>query len=103
MALADSGMAIGAVTRLLQDHLIRRGFEVSIGKPEDAAETNTAAKLNLFLYETAFDAQLRNLSLRDGEPPVVAGAQVPVTAFDAGESIDTAAAPSVGRVFGCTS
>jgi hypothetical protein len=25
--------AIGAVTRLLQDHLIRRGFEVSVGKP----------------------------------------------------------------------
>ena len=41
MALADSGTAIGAVTRLLQDHLIRRGFEVSIGKPEDAADTDT--------------------------------------------------------------
>ena len=32
MALADSGRAIGAVTRLLQDHLLRRGFQVSIGK-----------------------------------------------------------------------
>lgn len=38
MALADSGRAIGAVTRPLRDHLIRRGFLVTIGKPEDAAE-----------------------------------------------------------------
>ncbi|MDH5344662.1 MAG: hypothetical protein OEW59_02780 [Gammaproteobacteria bacterium] len=44
MALADSGMAIGIVTRLLRDHLIRRGFEVSVGKPETAADTDTAAK-----------------------------------------------------------
>lgn len=93
MALADSGMAIGAVTRLVQDHLIRRGFEVSIGKPEDAAGTNTAAKLNLFLYETAFDAQLRNLSLREGEPPPLwLVLKFLLTAFDAGENSDTAAA-----------
>ena len=62
MALADSGRAIGAVTRLLREHLVRRGFAVSIGKPEDAADTNTTAKLNLFLYETTFDASLRNVS-----------------------------------------
>ena len=41
MALAHSGRAIGAVTRLLRDHLMRRGFEVSVGKPEEAATTNT--------------------------------------------------------------
>jgi hypothetical protein len=58
MALADSGRAIGAVTRLLRDHLIRRGFEVSVGKPETATDLNTNAKLNLFLYETAFDPTL---------------------------------------------
>lgn len=93
MALADSGRAIGAVTRLLQDHLIRRGFEVSVGKPEDAAENNTNAKLNLFLYETAFDPHLRNLSLRDGEPPPLwLVLKFLLTAFDATESSDTAAA-----------
>src|SRR5262245_45576290 len=93
MSLADSGMAIGAVTRLLQDHLIRRGFEVSIGKPEDAAESDTNAKLNLFLYEAAFDAQLRNLSLRDGEPPPIwLALKFLLTAFDTTESSDTAAA-----------
>ncbi len=93
MALADSGTAIGAVTRLLQDHLIRRGFVVSIGKPEDAAANDTSAKLNLFLYETAFDPHLRNLSLRDGEPPPLwLVLKFLLTAFDATESSDTALA-----------
>lgn len=93
MALADSGRAIGAVTRLLQDHLIRRGFEVSIGKPEDAAENDTNAKLNLFLYETVLDAHLRNISLRDGEPPPLwLVLKFLLTAFDGDESSDTAAA-----------
>ncbi|MBT8768529.1 Pvc16 family protein [Metapseudomonas boanensis] len=93
MALADSGKAIGAVTRLLQDHLIRRGFEVSIGKPEDAANSDTTEKLNLYLYETSFDPQLRNFSLRDGEPPPLwLILKFLLTAFDNGESSDTAAA-----------
>ena len=94
MSLADSGMAIGAVTRLLQDHLLRRGFQVSIGKPEDAADTDTAnPKLNLFLYETAFDPYLRNVSLRDGEPsPLWLVLKFLLTAFDASEGSDTPAA-----------
>lgn len=93
MALADSGRAIGAVTRLLQDHLIRRGFDVSVGKPEDAADSNTNAKLNLFLYETAFDATLRNQPLQDGRPPPLwLVLKFLLTAFDVGENSDTAAA-----------
>ncbi|MES2717449.1 MAG: Pvc16 family protein [Pseudomonadota bacterium] len=93
MARADSGNAIGAVTRLLQDHLLRRGFVVSIGKPEDAAASDTSAKLNLFLYETAFDAQLRNHSLGEGElPPLWLVLKYLLTAFDATESSDTALA-----------
>lgn len=93
MALADSGRAIGAVTRLLRDHLIRRGFEVSVGKPEVAAETNTAAKLNLFLYETQLDPSLRNFSLRDAEPPPLwLVLKYLLTAFDDREESDSAAA-----------
>lgn len=93
MSLADSGRAIGAVTRLLQDHLIRRGFDVDIGKPEDAASNDTTPKLKLFLYETAFDSALRNHALRDGEPaPFWLVLKYLLTAFDAGESSDTAAA-----------
>ena len=91
MSLADSGTAIGAVTRLLQDHLIRRKFQVSIGKPEDAADTDTdSPKLNLFLYETAFDPQLRNVQLRDGEPPPLwLVLKYLLTAFDKNEGSDT--------------
>jgi hypothetical protein len=93
MALADSGRAIGAVTRLLQDHLIRRGFEVTIGKPEDAANSNTTAKLNLFLYETAFDGSLKNVQLRPGEPPPLwLALKYLLTAFDVDEESDSAAA-----------
>jgi hypothetical protein len=93
MSLADSGTAIGAVTRLLQDHLLRRQFQVSIGKPEDAADNATAAKLNLFLYEAAFDPHLRNVTLQDGAPPPLwLVLKFLLTAFDAAESSDTAAA-----------
>src|SRR4029450_4827937 len=93
MSLADSGMAIGAVTRLLQDHLIRRGFQVSVGKPEDAAQNDTTPSLNLFLSEPAFDPQLRNTSLRDGEPPPLwLVLKFLLTAFDTSENSDTAIA-----------
>lgn len=93
MALADSGRAIGAVTRLLRDHLLRLGFEVSVGKPEAAADSNTAAKLNLFLYAVGFDAALRNHTLRDGEaPPLWLVLKYLLTAFDDREESDSAAA-----------
>jgi len=93
MALADSGRAIGAVTRLLRDHLIRRGFHVSVGKPEDAADTDTNDKLNLFLYETSFDPSMRNLAPREGDPPPLwLVLKYLLTAFDSGEDSDSATA-----------
>jgi len=99
MALADSGRAIGAVTRLLQDHLIRRGFEVSVGKPEAAATSNTNAKLNLFLYETGFDAGLKNVRLHPSEPePLWLVLKYLLTAFDGDENSDSATAHElIGR------
>ena len=94
MALADSGRAIGAVTRLLQDHLIRRGFEVSVGKPEAAATSNTNAKLNLFLYETGFDPGLKNVRLHPSEPePLWLVLKYLLTAFDG----DASASPTSVR------
>jgi hypothetical protein len=91
MALVDSGRAIGAVTRLLQDHLIRRGFDVSIGKPEDAAAHNANAKLNLFLYETGFDPHLRNHALHAQQPaPLWLVLKYLLTAFDRSEDSDSA-------------
>jgi len=91
MALADSRTAIGGVTLLLQDHLIRRGFAVTVGKPETASQDDTSAKLNLYLYETEFDGSLRNVSLDpERPPPLWLCLKYLITAFDDGESSDTA-------------
>ncbi len=92
MALGDSGRAIGAVTKLLSDHLTRRGFSIVVGKPEDAALNDTASrKLNLFLYETNFDGSLRNVSLQQEQPPPLwLSLKYLVTAFDAAEKSDSA-------------
>src|SRR5678816_1687397 len=92
MAAADTSRAIGAVTRLLRDHLIRRGIEVSVGKPEAAAQDATPdAKLNLFLYEVGFDPFLRNVELRPADPPPLwLILKYLLTAFDAGEDSDSA-------------
>src|SRR5262249_51321263 len=93
MALADSGRAIGAATRLLRDHLIRRGFLVSVGRPEEAAQSDTSEKLNLFLYEMSFDAAMRNLALNVGDaPPLWLVLKYLLTAFDSSEESDSASA-----------
>ena len=90
MALPLPGTAIGAVTKLLQDHLLALTFDVTIGKPEEAAAKNGHAKLNLFLYEAGFDGYMRNYSLRDGEqPPLWMVLKYLLTAFDDGEKSDT--------------
>jgi hypothetical protein len=92
MAAADTSRAIGSVTLLLRDHLIRRGFDVSVGRPEEAA-AGGGPKLNLFLYEVAFDANMRNVELRRGDPaPLWLVLKYLLTAFDAGEDSDSAAA-----------
>jgi hypothetical protein len=93
VSLADSGRAIGAVTRLLRDYLIRRGFVVSIGKPEDAAENDTSEKLNLFLYETTLDPSMRNLApIAGDQPPLWLVLKYLLTAFDNAEDSDSASA-----------
>lgn len=90
MAQVDSQRAIGAVTKLLRDHLNRQGFIVSVGKPEDAADTNSTAKLNLFLYEITVDGAMRNTSLEEGKPPPVwIILRYLLTAFDDAEDSDS--------------
>lgn len=77
----------------MRDHLVRRGFDVSVGRPEEAAAADANDKLNLFLYEVALDASMRNLSTRPGDPPPLWFAlRYLLTAFDAGERSNSAAA-----------
>ena len=92
MPLADSGRAIGAVTKLLREHLIRRGFAVSVGPPQQAAVDNQVInKLNLFLYQTDFDPSLRNVALLDDQPPPLwLSLRYIVTAYD-GENLSDSA------------
>jgi hypothetical protein len=90
MARVDTQRAIGGVTRLLRDHLIRRGFSVSVGKPEQATSNDASAKLNLFLFETVFDPSLRNHRLDvDGPEPLWLVLRYLLTAFDDDEQSDS--------------
>ncbi|HYY41735.1 MAG TPA: hypothetical protein VE775_03320, partial [Pyrinomonadaceae bacterium] len=68
MALADTGKAIGSVTRALQERLnALTGLNISVGRPEAPSGTNP--RLNLFLYEANFDPHLRNTPLDAGQSP----------------------------------
>jgi hypothetical protein len=100
MALADSNLAIGAVTRLLIDHVTRRtSLNITARHPRAAAGSNTNPKLNLFLFETVFDPQLKNFSLTEGEPaPLWLSLRYALTAFDTEGASDTAEAHElIGR------
>lgn len=93
MALADTGKAIGAVTRLLRDRLhVHPGVtvnDVTVGKPEPPPNV-TNPRLNLFLYEIQLDASLRNKSLDEGQPaPLWLVLKYLLTAFDEQGESDT--------------
>ncbi len=93
MTLADTGKAIGAVTKLLQAHLlVHPGVTVStvtVGKPEPPPNM-TNSRLNLFLYEIQLDPNLRNKSLDRGQPaPLWLVLKYLMTAFDTSGDSDT--------------
>lgn len=96
MALANTSQAIGAVTRLIVDHLNRRtSFPVNVGRPEDSAGVNVAT-VNLFLYETVFDPSLKNYPLAEGQaPPLWLTLKYMLTGFDGTGSSDSADAHDV--------
>lgn len=84
MALSDTGEAIGAVSALLESHLLSRqlAHNIRIGRPQDAA-TGDNSTLNLFLYEIQFDQGLRQLELDEGQPaPLWLVLKYLLTAFD---------------------
>jgi hypothetical protein len=92
MALASTKEAIGAVTQMLQTKLTAKtSVSVSIGRPEaSAGAIGEGAKLNLFLYQVAFDGHLRNFSLDEGQPPPLWMAlHYLITAFDSGHDSDS--------------
>ena len=92
MPLAQSNQALGAVTRWLINRLTAwiGAANVTVGRPEQASTTGNNPKLNLFLYETKFDASLRNVPLDEGQPPPLwLVLKYLLTAFDATGDSDT--------------
>ena len=73
MALADTYMAIGAVTDALKTRIayFSNIADISIGRPDETSSSSGAgsARLNLFLYEIHLDENLKNTPLNEGEQP----------------------------------
>lgn len=95
MSLAQSNLALGAVTRLLVDRLgaFTKHTNVTSTRPEHAVTTGANPKLNVFLYETIFDASLRNFSLDPGRPaPLWLVLKYLLTAFDEDGNSDSSKA-----------
>lgn len=92
MALADTGRAIGAVTRhLVQQLTTATGLSVNVGRPEQGR--SAGQRFNLFLYEIEFDPHLKNHALDEGlPPPLWLVLKYLITAFDSGGDSDTAEA-----------
>ena len=104
MPFADTGKAIGAVSKVLKDYLYDRihtlrlvladsvssditigpGSDVTVGRPETpSGNGGTTPRLNLFLYEIQFDPSLRNYELDTGQnPPLWLVLKYLLTAFD---------------------
>jgi hypothetical protein len=96
MPLADTAKAIGAVSRLLRDHLDSElpGIEVTVERVEEAAAAAPSAPaestLNLFLYEALLEPNLKNVSLDQGQPPPIwLVLKYLMTAFDEGGKSDS--------------
>lgn len=101
MSLAQSNLAVGAITRVLIDRLgaFVSGANVTSTRPEHAVSSGANPKLNVFLYETSFDASLRNVSLDAGRPaPLWLVLKYLLTAFDEmGDSDSSQAHNLLGR------
>jgi len=94
MALANTGKAIGKATQLLSDLLNKRtNLEVTVGRPEPSNGTSPSLpqpRLNLFLYEAAFDPNMKNVPLDAGQQaPLWLTLRFLLTAFDDDGSSDT--------------
>lgn len=91
---ADTSRAIGAVTELLSTKLRERTTVaiVTQGRPEPTPD-QTAPRLNVFLFETLIDGNLRSHALDEGRPtPVWLALRYLITAYAAGGDSDSSAA-----------
>lgn len=93
MALADTELAIREISELLVSHLTTATrLDIKVGRPEPA-EGESGERLNLFLYETLFDPNLKNTPLDEGiPPPLWLTLKYLLTAFDDGGKSDSAKA-----------
>lgn len=92
MTLADTGKAIGAVSEAIRQRLTTKtGMNVTVGRPEPPDSPPAGKKLNIFLYESQFDASFKNYPLEDGQqPPVWLVLKYLLTAFaDDGATSDS--------------
>ena len=100
MALNDTGLAMGAVSRFLVAQLNAALSNISpyntvatVDRPQAAPSTGTSAnaRLNLFLYEVEVDAAMRNMTFAPGVPaPLWLVLRYLLTAFDLSGESDTA-------------
>ncbi len=104
MALSDTGVAIGGVSRLLKDILTDAltnaspSPTVTISRPEPGSSgaVPQGARLNFFLYEVQLDASLRNVPLTPGrQSPLWLVLRYLLTAFDVNGDSDTDGAHDV--------
>ena len=97
MPLAQTGLAVGSVSRFLAGILTTALWNVppynpkiTVQRPQAdiAPGTNTSPRINLFLYEVEIDGAMRNVALTPGsQPPLWVVLHYLVTAFDGlGES-----------------
>lgn len=100
MSLADTGLAVGSVSRfltqLLTTALTNAPYNplITVQRPQQDPPTGSAVaqgRLNLFLYEVEIDAAMRNVQLTPGVPaPLWVVLRYVLTAFDTSGESDTA-------------
>ncbi|MBA4719433.1 MAG: DUF4255 domain-containing protein [Nitrosopumilus sp.] len=98
--LSETGKSIGAVTTLLRDQLSSNTERtVTVGRPEPSEDQSSNPRLNIFLYESVFDPDLKNTPLDKGlEPPLWLVLRYLITAYDtSGESDSIEAHEIVGE------
>lgn len=100
MTLAQTGFAIGSVSRFLAGLLTTALWnappynpKITVQRPQSdiSPGTGTQPRINLFLYEVEIDSAMRNTSLTPGsQPPLWVTLRYVMTAFDGAGESDTA-------------